>query len=201
MPSEYDPVFAPPDARGDPSTTADLDAVRRSFSAAARPFLSSSLVWVSWAVLLPGAALATPGALAGFGLSGGLFLWSGAILLGGLVELTAMRRRGAFGSRSPLAAWALRVQGNLSLVGLGLSAILLWTGGAALLPGLWLLLLGHSFFALGGLAFRPMRTAGVLFQLGGAAALWPGLPPLETFAAAAAAGCLWMAFGVRRAGR
>lgn len=203
MPSEYDPVFASPrPSEGDDGPdAADLTAVRRAFGHASRPFLSSPGVWLAWAAVLPAAALATPAVLDRFGPSGGLLLWSAAILAGGLAELTAMRRRGALGSRSPLAAWALRVQGNLSLVGLALSAVLLWTGAAALLPGLWLLLLGHSLFTLGGLAFRPMRTAGVLFQVGGAVALWPGAPALTVFAVGSAAGCLWMAQAIYRTGR
>lgn len=200
MPSEYDPVFASPRPSGgdDGPDAADLAAVHRAFGHAARPFLSSPAVWVAWASVLPAAALATPPVLGRFGPSGGLFLWSAAILAGGLAELTAMRRRGAFGNRSPLAAWALRVQGNLSLVGLAVSAVLLWTGAATLLPGIWLLLLGHSFFTLGGLAFRPMRTAGVVFQVSGAVALWPGAPALTLFAAGSAAGCLWMAQAIYR---
>jgi|GEM_PF-667598 len=201
MVSEYDPLFGPPDDEpddhpGDGAPVADLATVRRSFEEAARPYLSSPAVWLGWALVLPAAALLTAPILGSFGLSGGLFLWSAAILAGGLVELGAISRKGGLGKRSPLAAWALRVQGNLSLVGLVLSAALLWGGGARLLPGLWLLLLGHSFFTLGKLAFRPMRTAGVLFQVGGALALWPGLPSLTVFAAATAAGCLWMAWGV-----
>lgn len=198
MASEYDPVFAGSEGRDDGESDPGLDAVRRRFEAAARPFLSSSTVWIAWALVLPGAALATERAHERFGPSGTLLLWSTAILAGGLVELGAIRRRRAPGSRSPLAAWALRIQGNLSLVGVGLSAALLWAGRPALLPGLWLLLLGHSFFTLGGLAFRPMRTAGILFQVGGFAALWPALPGLAVFAAASAAGCLWMARGVAR---
>jgi len=175
-----------------------MAAVRRSFEAAARPFVSSPLVWLAWTALLPVAALATPTAFRRFGPSGSLLLWSSAILLGGLVELAGLKRRGALGSRTPLAAWALRVQGNLSLVGLALSVALVWAGASVMLPGLWLLLLGHSFFTLGGLAFRPMRTAGVLFQIGGAVALWPGASALAAFAAGSAAGCLWMAWGVFR---
>jgi hypothetical protein len=199
--SEYDPLFSRPDDAADDDAPADgaaagMGAVRRSFELAARPFVSSPWVWLAWAVLLPGAALATPGIYRRFGPSGPLFLWSIAILLGGLVELAGLKRRGALGARTPLAAWALRVQGNLSLVGLALSVVLVWVGESELLPGLWLLLLGHSFFTLGGLAFRPMRTAGVLFQVGGAIALWPGSSPLGAFAAASAAGCLWMAWGI-----
>lgn len=202
MASEYDPLFGRGDGEDDDgpegAQAAELAAVRRSFQVAARPFVSSPVVWIAWAVLLPAAALLTPPVFRGFGPAGALFLWSATILLGGLVELAGLRRRGVLGSRTPLAAWALRVQGNLSLVGLALSLAFVWAGASELLPGLWLLLLGHSFFTLGGLAFGPMRTAGVLFQVGGAMALLPGVPVLEAFAAASAAGCLWMAWGIYR---
>ena len=206
MASEYDPLFSRPDDpdddaltghRTDPGTPG-LAAVRRSFAAAARPFVSSPSVWLAWAVLLPAAALATPPVFRRFGPPGPLMLWSVTILVGGLFELSGLKRRGALGSRTPLAAWALRIQGNLSLVGLVLSLALFWAGAADLLPGLWLLLLGHSFFTLGGLAFRPMRTTGLLFQAGGLFALWPGAPVLLAFAAGSAAGCLWMAWGIHR---
>lgn len=170
--------------------------MRASFAAAARPFLSSPWTWLGWAVVLPAAALLTPR----FSRRPGsvLFLWSAAILAGGLVELLAIRRRRGLAGRSPLASWALSLQGNLSLVGLVLSGVLLAAGRPDLLPGLWCLVLGHSFYALGGLAFRPMRTAGLLFQLGGLAALLPWLPPLPTFAVTAAVACGWLAWGVAR---
>jgi hypothetical protein len=92
----------------------------------------------------------------------------------------------------------LRIQGNLSLVGLALSVLLVWRDLTPFLPALWLLLLGHSFYLLGGLAFPPMRTCGLVFQLGGFAALWPGFDPLLVFAVATAAGNLWMAIQVWR---
>jgi len=38
-------------------------------------------------------------------------------------------------------------------VALALSALLVWQDLAWALPGLWLLLLGHSFYMLGGIAF------------------------------------------------
>jgi hypothetical protein len=68
-------------------------------------------------------------------------------------------------------------------------------------PGLWLLLLGHSFYVLGGIAFRPFRAYGLLYQIGGVAALWPGSAPLPLFALTAAAGNLWMAYAVWRESR
>jgi hypothetical protein len=92
----------------------------------------------------------------------------------------------------------LRLQGNLSFVALVLSALLVWQDLAWALPGLWLLLLGHSFYMLGGLAFEPFRVCGLLYQLGGLAALWPGGSPLVAFAVATAVGNLWMGVGVWR---
>ena len=109
------------------------------------------------------------------------------ILLGGAVEILAIRRVRRADRRSTLAAWVLRLQGNLSFVALVLSALLIWQDLAWALPGLWLLLLGHSFYMLGGLAFEPFRTCGLIYQLGGLAALWPGGSPLGVFAAATAA--------------
>jgi hypothetical protein len=196
--SEYDPFFGASSDDGDDPGAGDLAAVRRAFGAAARPYLSSPWVWLVWAALLPGAALATEPVAARHGAPGVLLLWSFTILAGGLVELAGMRSRGAFRKPSGLARWALRGQGNLSLVGVVLSALLLWIGYPEAVAGIWLLLLGHSFFLLGGLSSRPMRTAGVIFQAGGVASLWPGLPALPVFALTAAAGCLWLAVGQAR---
>jgi len=194
MPSEYEPLFTP--AR---SVEDDLEPVRESFRAASRPFLRTPWSWFSWAVLLPAAALATPGALRTFGFVGVLFTWSAVILLGGGVEMGAIRRAGGgLGSSTPLAAWVLRLQGNLSLVAVALSVLLVWQGDAWALPGVWLLLLGHSFYMLGGLSFEPLRTCGILYQIGGLGALWPGGAPLAVFAAATAAGNLWMGVAVWR---
>ncbi|MGH7486449.1 MAG: hypothetical protein ACREMY_12755 [bacterium] len=96
----------------------------------------------------------------------------------------------------------LRLQGNLSFVALALSAVLVWQDLAWVLPGLWLLLLGHSFYMLGGFAFEPFRVAGLVYQLGGVLALWPGLlgrdSPLEVFAVATALGNVWIGVGVWR---
>ncbi len=193
MPSEYEPLFEPARTGAD-----DLEPVRDHFRAASRPFLRSPWSWFTWAVLLPAAALATPFAYRLGGPSGVLFAWSGTILLGGAVEILAIRRSGREGGGT-LAAWVLRLQGNLSLVALALSALLVWQDLAWALPGIWLLLLGHSFYMLGGLAFPPLRTCGVLYQLGGLAALWPAGAPLAVFALATAAGNLWMGIGVWRA--
>jgi hypothetical protein len=194
--SEYDPLIARPEE----STADDLERVRERFGQARRAYLDSPLPWLVWALVLPGAALATPFAVAAGGGPAVLLLWSAAVLLGGAVEGgIILRRRGR--NATPLGAWVMRVQGNQSIIGLTLSLYLLWHDLAAALPGLWLLLIGHSFFTLGGLAFRPMRQAGVVYQLGGLLALWPGVAALELFAAATALGNLWIAAGLLRAGR
>jgi hypothetical protein len=194
--SEYEPLFS----RGD-SGPDDLTPVRERFAAASRPFLSSPYTWFAWAVVLPAVALATPTLLQTFGPSGTLIAWSVSILAGGAVELVNIRRSPRRGQQGTLASWVLNVQGNLSLVALALSFLLVWLNLAEALPALWLLLLGHSFYMLGGLAFPPMKACGLIFQAGGAVALWPGLDPFVVFAAASAAGNVWMGVGVWRATR
>jgi hypothetical protein len=192
---EYDPLIAaaPSDA-GD-----DLERARDLFAAASRPFLVSAWTWLGWALLLPLSALATRPVLAAFGAAGVLALWSLAILVGGAVELLGMRRGSRRHRRTALAGWALSVQGNLSLVAVALSLALLVGGLGRLLPGVWLLLLGHSFFLLGSLAFPPFRGYGLVYQLGGALALLPvGVDPLIVFALATFTGNLWMAWAVWR---
>ena len=58
---------------------------------------------------------------------------------------------------------------------------------------------GHSFFLLGGLAFPPFRLYGLLYQAGGAVALWPvGIDPYLVLAAVTAAANLWLAWAVHR---
>jgi len=194
--SEYDPLFSERPERG---LSGDLAAAQRLFAQASRPYLSSSIPWLAWAALLPAAALATPRAAAAGGYVAVLALWSAAIVLGGAVEaFFLLRGRRRVGGGSPLGSWAMTLQGNLSLVAVALSAVLVAVDQARLLPGLWLLLLGHSLFALGGLAFRPQRTAGVLYQIGGVVALVPGVPELAAFAVATALGNLWIGFGVWR---
>ncbi|HVT16038.1 MAG TPA: hypothetical protein VHQ90_07645 [Thermoanaerobaculia bacterium] len=208
MPSEYDPLFAERRSAED-----DLTPVVELFRAASGPYLRSYWSWLTWAVVLPAAALLTSPALRR-GAAAVLFTWSAAILIGGAVEIVAIRRGGGPGrggaagssirsraGRTPLASWALRAQGNLSLVAVVLSLALLWQDLAWMLPGLWLLLLGHSFYTLGGIAFPPFRLYGHAYQLGGLAALWPGGAPLPVFALTAAAANLWMAYAVWRDGR
>jgi hypothetical protein len=191
--SEYDPLFSPEgsDGRGD-----ELAEVTERFRAAASPYLSSPWSWLTWGLLLPAAALATPAAAAARGFAGVLLLWSVTILAGGAVESRVMVRARAGGS--PLATWALRLQGNLSLVALALSILLLWRDEAWALPGLWLLLLGHSFYGLGGLSFPALRRYGLAYQAGGVAALAAGDEALLVFALTTAVANLGLAVAVWR---
>jgi hypothetical protein len=191
--SEYDPLFT-----AAPTGGGDLLAVRELFARASGPYLRFPWSWLSWAVILPAAALLTPRLQTARGPAGVLFGWSLAILVGGAVEIVAIRRAAGGARSTPLASWALRLQGNMSLVALALSVLLIWQDEAWMLPGLWLLLLGHSFYALGGLTFSGFRVYGLLFELGGALALWPHGAPLAAFAVTAAAGNLWMAYAVWR---
>lgn len=195
MSSEYDPLFAREGGE-------DLAQAQELFGRASAAYLSFPWSWVAWALLLPGAALATPAALEESGGAGVLALWSGAILVGGIVEGTGIwRGRGRHGATS-LGGWVLRSQGNLSLVALLLSVALVVVGQSQLLPGLWLLLLGHNFYGLGGLAFPPLRVYGIWYQVFGALALFPWFAePLRLFAAATFVGNLWVAWAVGRASR
>lgn len=194
--SEYDEVF------GDPAeeerSAAEAAAVRLAFRHAAGPYLSAALPWFAWGLILPAAALLTPLALTTAREAGVTVLWSIAILVGGAIEGVTILRLHRRKGRSGLGRWAMRAQGNLSLVAVALSGLLLWIDGARFLPGLWLLLLGHNFFALGGLAFAPMRLAGIVYQIGGLVALVPGSRPLWAMAAATALGNFWIGWGVRR---
>lgn len=201
--SEYDPLFAPsddPDPQ-DPRAAGDLETVRAQFAAAGRPYLRSPWSWLAWAVVLPAAALSHETAVQRLGLQGAILLWSGAILAGGLVEMAAIFRARGRGQRmrsTPLARWVFRLQANLSLVAMALSAVLLWNGLGWLLPGLWMLVVGLFFTLFGGLAFRPLRTYGLAFQLGGLVALWPGARPLQALAVVTALANLWLAWQVWR---
>jgi len=127
-----------------------------------------------------------------------LFLWSVFILIGGVIEGALIVRGSAVTERTPLAGWVLRTQGNLSLVAVALSVLLLVLGHAEFLPALWLLLIGHSFYAVGKLSFQPLRTAGGLLQAGGIVALVPPVDGLIAFAACTFVACLWVGLGVRR---
>jgi hypothetical protein len=196
---EYDPVTRPRRGSG-PGGEDDLEQVRDLFASASRAFLVSPWPWLAWALLLPAAALATEPVLGALGPAAVLALWSATILAGGAVELFLGIRRGErVHGRTPLGGWVLAVQGNLSLVALLLSGALLWAGQGRMLPGAWLLLLGHSFFQLGGIAFPPFRVYGLLYQAGGAAALWPiGVDPYLVLAGVTALANLWLAWSVNR---
>jgi len=180
--SLYDPMFSRAE-RDD----GDLDAARKLFAAASRPYLRSPWSWFAWALLLPLAALATPFA-ASRGVIAVLGLWSGVVVVGGIVEVAAI-----FGKREAstgLAAWVLRGQGNLSLVATALSVLLVVVDRAWALPAVWLLLLGHSLGFVGGLASSALRRAGAIYQVAGFLALVAPLRPLWLLAAATFAGNL-----------
>lgn len=198
MASEYDPIRQTID---DPLAEDGLEQVRELFEEASRPFLSQPWSWLAWSLILPSTALATSGILEATGGLGVMFLWSVAVLLGGAVEafhILRARRRGGVVSSS-LASWVLRAQGNLSLVAVFVSAALLMQGMAWLLPGTWLLLLGHSLFSLGGLASGSLRAGGLVYQVGGLLAIWPHGWGLEIFALATFVGNLWIGLSIWRA--
>lgn len=192
--SEYDPLFG----SRRPADERDLDRVLTLFERAGRPFLRSPWSWVAWAVVLPTAALLTEGVANRWGWLAVLLLWSGAVLAGGAVEAALIWRQPE--PRTALAAWVLRVQGNLSLVAVAVSLLLVATGSAWALPGVWLLLVGHSLFTLGGLTFPPLRRTGLWYQIAGAAALIPQARPLWLFAIATALGNLTVAWALAREG-
>lgn len=196
MSSEYEPI-----ARlSGPLDDEDMQRAREMFERAARPYLSQPWSWVAWAVLLPAAALLTPAALRLTGQSGVLFLWSIAILVAGVLEFLQILRGRRRAPTTALAGWVLRVQGNLSLVGLAVSIVLAWKGLFWMLPGLWLLIIGHSLYGLGGIAARPLAAAGLFLQGAGLVALWPHGRSLEVFAAAVFVGNIWIAWRIRQQG-
>lgn len=195
MPSEYDPIRPDP---GEGGQDKSLEVVRRHFETASGPYLARPWSWLAWSVILPTAALLTPRFLATWEWLGVLFLWSSAILLGGVIEAFQIMKGRREEGTTALAAWVLRAQGNLSLVALLLSVVALWQGLAWTLPGLWLLLLGHSLYTLGGLASGGMRAAGRLYQIGGLLALLPHGQGLVCFAAATFLGNLWIALSIWR---
>lgn len=195
MASEYEPLFARKEAAID-----DLEAVRTVFAGAAAPFTKSPWSWAAWGLLLPAAALATPAIQSRHGPFAVVIAWCLIIIVGGIVE-TWVLRWGATARRTTVATWVLRSQANLSFIAVAISAVLIWHRQTTLLPGVWLLVLGHSFLVLGGLAFRPFRRAGWIYQIAGLGALWPSQDGLLWFAAATALGNLSIALAVRAAAR
>ncbi|MEE2776233.1 MAG: hypothetical protein VYE73_05665 [Acidobacteriota bacterium] len=195
MSSEYDPFL--------PGTKADVDnsnleTVRDLFLEASMPYLSSPLLWFTWALILPGAALGTPFIAGRFGWLGVLLLWSLSILFGGVFEISSIRSGVEAGGSTPLSSWAFGVQANLSMIAIAFSLFLLWQQSAWALPALWLLVLGHSFVSLGGLSFNGLRQTGLLYQLGGVVALWPSGRPLLVLALTTFIANVWMGFSVSR---
>jgi hypothetical protein len=192
--SEYDPL------RGGPSGL-DLQIVQDQFAAAAAPYLAFPWSWLGWSLLLPTGAILTPTVEHWQGRLGVLALWFGVVLLGGLVEgIGISRGRRRFGG-SALGSWVMRAQGNLSLVAVLVSTALVFQGSPTLVPGVWLLLLGHSFFSLGGLAFPPFRAYAIGYQVAGGLALWPMLAdPLWVFAVATFFGNIGIAIVLWRDG-
>jgi hypothetical protein len=198
MASEYDPIRKTLD---DPLAEDGLELVRDHFEEASQPYLSQPWSWLAWALILPSAALATPALLRVTGGLGVLVLWSIAVLLGGCIEAVQIlrNRSQSRAESSTLAAWVMRAQGNLSLVAVIISLALLLQDQGWLLPGTWLLLLGHSLFSLGGLASRSLRVTGFIYQLGGLLAIWPHGQALAIFAATTFLGNLWVAWSIWRA--
>lgn len=192
MSSEYDSLSLTRAASH--ADTEAFEQVRELFQVAGRPYLSSPWSWLAWGVALPTAALLTRVVAEQGGFPWVAILWSAAILAAGLVEGWAMLQAGAGGS--PLASWALHVQGNLSLVALVLSILLLVRHQASALPGLWLLLLGHSFYSLGGLSYRELRRYGLAYQLGGISALLFAGAALPIFAVTTAAANVTLALAI-----
>lgn len=198
MASEYDPLRKTLD---DPLAEDGLELVRDHFEEASRPYLSQPWSWFAWALILPSAALATPAVLRVTGGLGVLVLWSVAVLIGGVIEAMQIvrGRRESRAESSSLAAWVLRAQGNLSLVAVFISLALLLQDLPGLLPGVWLLLLGHSLFSFGGLAAGALRTTGLVYQAGGILAIWPHGWGLTIFAVATFVGNLWVGWSIWRA--
>ena len=198
MSSEYDPVFR----RGQSTAVGDLDSVQETFARAAGPYLTSPLPWLVWGIALPAAALATRRVLEAGGARGVLLFWSLIILAAGAVEAAVHARRRRQRPRdSSLARWALRSQANLSVVAVILSLALVAVGQARLLATVWLLLLGHSLYSLGGLASPPLRRCGLIYQLGGLVSVWTLSSADLVFALATGLGNLSVAFSLWRDGR
>lgn len=204
MASEYDPLRArePLSSGG-----SDLDRVRTLFARASSGYLRSPWPWLCWALVLPVAALETRAVAQAGGPIAVLLLWSLVILVAGAVEGISMWRSRKTAVASDITRWVFKAQGNLSLIAIVLTAALAWQQAYDLLPGIWLLLIGHSFFSVGSLAAKALRRGGLLYQLGGAVSLLPGLDSLVAFAATTAvangviAVSLWLSLRRERSSR
>lgn len=199
MPSEYDPLRPRTLLSADAS---DLDKARSLFARASSGYLKSPVPWLAWAIILPGTALLTPHVEAAVdtGPLAVLFLWSVAILVGGAVEGLAMRRSRKNAPRSEISSWVFKAQGNLSLIAIALTVVVVVNGVYRYLPGIWLLLIGHSFFAIGGLASNALRRSGLIYQAGGTISLLPWLDSLTVFAVTTAIANLSVAIALLRRG-
>jgi hypothetical protein len=183
MPSEYDPLRPRQPLSGEAS---DLDKVQALFAGAASGYVSSPWPWVCWAIVLPAAAMMTTEVATVVGPLAVLLLWSIAILVAGAVEAFSMRRARNTAGRSDITGWVFKGQGNLSLIAIVLTGALAWQRLYDFLPAVWLLLIGHSFFAVGGLASNALKRGGLLYQIGGVVSLLPWFESLDVFAAATA---------------
>ena len=103
-------------------------------------------------------------------------------------------------SHSEISGWVFKAQGNISLIAIALTVVVMVNEAYRYLPGVWLLLIGHSFFAMGGLASPALRRSGLLYQAGGLIALLPWLDSLIVFAVTTAAANLAVAVAMVRAG-
>ncbi|MFQ5525752.1 MAG: hypothetical protein ACE5GX_05770 [Thermoanaerobaculia bacterium] len=198
MPSEYDPLRPRKLLSAEAS---DLDKVKSQFAEASSGYLRSPVPWLAWAIILPGTALLTPhvAAAVGAGSMAVLFMWSVAILIGGAVEGLAMRGARKKAARSEISGWVFRAQGNLSLIAIALTVVVVVNGAFRYIPGIWLLLIGHSFYAVGGLASNALRRSGLIYQLGGVISLLPWLDSLTVFAVTTAVANLAVAVALLRA--
>jgi len=177
--SEYDPLRPRPPLTSEAS---DLETVQNLFGRASSGYLRSPWPWIGWALVLPAAALVTPRVAATAGPLAVLLLWSVAIVLGGAVEGLALRRGRRERPSSDLTRWVFRGQGNLSLIAVALTGALALQGLYQYLGAVWLLLIGHSFYAVGGLASRALRRGGLLYQVGGVVSLFSRFESLAVFA-------------------
>lgn len=177
--SEYDPVRPRQPLSSEGS---DLEIVQDLFGQASSGYLKSPWPWLAWAVVLPTTALITPAVAAAAGPPEVLLLWSLAIVIGGVVEGLALRRSKGSRSGSDLTRWVFRAQGNLSLIAVTLTAVLVFQELYRFVPAVWLLLIGHSFFAIGGLASQTLRRGGLIYQAGGLLSMYPRFDSLMVFA-------------------
>ncbi len=162
---EYEPIFFTRKSKDSKEIRDDLSIVQHLFKNAAQPFLSTPWGWLGWSIILPSSLLLTPVVNLKSGLRGIILLWSFSVLLGGIIEITAIRNS-RYKNISNLSGWAYSIQGNLSLVGLALTSLLIFSS-PRIIPSLWLLIIGHSFYSLGSLADNILKYVGIYYQVMG----------------------------------